>query len=196
LHLTPHPPESKTDEMRDLIVWSIALQIAKEDEGAMLISNDKLHINPRGDQEANSVGLVRFENIENALEYMSIETPNGKIIRQLLDYVWEDLLKNDLPLNEKPYLKAINQVIFTQGEFGPSKVSFSIKTVGLENKELSSRVQIHLEDNTINKLLMDEMSYDGKALQPLDLTLNIETKLFSNDYEDRLNALKDTLNTQ
>jgi len=27
LHLTPHPPESKTDEMRDLIVWSIALQI-------------------------------------------------------------------------------------------------------------------------------------------------------------------------
>ncbi len=47
LHEAPHPPDTKSDEMRDLIIWAQALRIAR-DEGALLICRDKVHTHSMG----------------------------------------------------------------------------------------------------------------------------------------------------
>lgn len=193
LHLSPHPPDIKTDEMRDLIVWSIALNTAIQYKGALLISNDQLHIHERGDEEALSVGLIRLNSLETALEYMEVETPNGKIISALLDKAWDKLLEVGLPLKDKPTLKGISNVRIVQGKFAPAEVYFGMKVVGKDSKELSSDVKIIIESNLLKSITLEDIFYDNKNIQKTQIELNMEIDLFENDYDQRLNSLKGNL---
>lgn len=196
LHLTPHPPDIKSDEMRDLVVWSIALNIAsKNNGGTLLISKDELHTHQRGDEEALKVGLVRLESIEAALEYMEVETPNGKLIKSLIDLAWNELLNKNLPLKDKPALNGIKNVKFIQGKNGPTQVSFKMKATGKENKEFLADIIIAIEDNIMTNIILENIKFDNNSLKKENIVLNIRADhLFDNDYEQRLDSLKATLN--
>jgi len=190
LHLAPHPPDIKSDEMRDLILWSIALKIASENNGGLLISNDKLHLNPLGDEEASMVNLTRVNNLESASEYLEIETPNGKIIRSLLDIGWDKLIASDVPLLDKPSLKGISNVKFVQGNYGPTDIFFNMKAIGLDKKDFQTDMWMQIENNTLKRIKLDRTTYDGKALIDTSINLEVVTDLFTNDYEERFSALK------
>ena len=57
----PHPPDSKSDEMRDLVIWQTAMRIANESGGALLVSRDEVHTHHRGDIEAAEHQLLRVQ---------------------------------------------------------------------------------------------------------------------------------------
>jgi hypothetical protein len=82
LHENPHPPDAKTDEMRDLVIWMIALRISKAEGGALLISRDEVHTHSRGDKEALDSGLIRVDSLEKALDYFEVETPAGQWVKK------------------------------------------------------------------------------------------------------------------
>jgi hypothetical protein len=57
LHLSPQPPETKSDEMRDLVIWEVALRVAKRDGKAILVSRDHVHSDERGDKSQKNEEL-------------------------------------------------------------------------------------------------------------------------------------------
>jgi hypothetical protein len=67
LHLAPQSPDAKSDEMRDLIIWALALRIAARDGTAMLVSRDTIHSDEGGSEEARASRLLRAKTLEDAL---------------------------------------------------------------------------------------------------------------------------------
>ena len=72
LHESPHPPDIKSDEMRDLVIWAVSLRLSAQDGHALLVSKDTVHTHGRGDTEAASVNLARVESLDAALEYLDV----------------------------------------------------------------------------------------------------------------------------
>jgi hypothetical protein len=64
LHLSPQPPETKSDEMRDLVIWKVALRVAKRDGKAILVSRDHVHSDERG-EAAEACGLLRVQSLDD-----------------------------------------------------------------------------------------------------------------------------------
>lgn len=64
LHLSPQPPETKSDEMRDLVIWEVALRVAKRDGKAILVSRDHVHSDERG-EAAEACGLLRVQSLDD-----------------------------------------------------------------------------------------------------------------------------------
>lgn len=58
-HIPPAVPGAKSDEMRDLLIWEMALDVSKQDGQAMLIAQDKVLCGPGGDEEAKQYNLLR-----------------------------------------------------------------------------------------------------------------------------------------
>ena len=73
--------------MRDLVIWMVALRVARRDGGAILVSRDEVHTEERGDEEARSAGLLRARSWDEALEQLGRESPAGALARQLLEAV-------------------------------------------------------------------------------------------------------------
>jgi hypothetical protein len=196
LHLPPHPPDIKSDEMRDLVVWSIALRFSSLYNGnTLLISNDEVHVHPRGDEEAEKVGLIRVNSLESALEYMDVETPNGKLVMKLLDLSWEDLIKNGIPLKDKPNLSGVNNVRFLQGNNGPSEVAFKMVSKGQDNKDFRTDVKMNIKDNVLKTIILNNLTLGSEKMNDIQIDLNIEINLFDNDFDQRMESLKKLLNT-
>jgi hypothetical protein len=193
LHLAPHPPDIKSDEMRDLIVWEIALRIASDNSGAMLISNDRLHLNQSGDDEASKVNLIRVNSLESALDYLEVETPNGHIIKLLLEKIWPTFLQNSIPVKDKPKIKGISNVRFIQGKNGPSDAIFHLKVMGLKDKEFQTDITINFNEITISNIHLNNTLYDGNAIGDKTLGASINIDFFENDYLDRANSLKNLM---
>lgn len=196
LHLPPHPPDIKSDEMRDLVVWSIALRISSTNRGnTILISNDELHIHTRGDLEAEAVGLVRVNSLESALAYMEAETPNGKFVKNLLDLSWEKLIKSGFPAREKPNLSGVEKVRFIQGSNGPSEVIFTMVTKGQEDKDLRADIKAKIENNLLTSINLSNITFGKDKKGDFQIDLNEEINQFENDYDQRIESLKEILNS-
>jgi hypothetical protein len=75
LHLTPHPPEGDSDEMRDLVIWQVALRIARAEGMALIVSRDPVHVHERGAGEAAAARLYRANNVEEAVEVLLQNCP-------------------------------------------------------------------------------------------------------------------------
>ncbi len=71
LHLAPHPPEGKSDEMRDLVIWQVALRLAAQDGPALIVSRDEVHIHERGEPEATIAQLLRAKSFDDALSVLA-----------------------------------------------------------------------------------------------------------------------------
>ena len=84
--------------MIDLVIWEISLRIAKENNGAILMSGDEVHIHYRGDKEASKYGLIRCNSFERAYESLSIETVSAQRIKELIDKAWNEVINSKLPI--------------------------------------------------------------------------------------------------
>jgi len=200
LHQSPHPPNIKSDEMRDLVIWVMALRLASRDGGALLISRDEVHTHERGDNEANQVSLVRVTSIEKALEFLNVETPAGRLIKELLETVWVDLLDVGLPLTPMFSLMGVSGERFIQGTHGLSHASSTFKAKTPDGKIVQALTRIDTVDGIITEATLSEITVEGKAWQekplPLVISTNKAISLEPDDFQERIDALKVLLEEQ
>ncbi len=88
---SPCPPKKQSDEMRDLVIWAIAVRISVQDGHALLVSKDEVHTHERGNLEAAGVGLARVDSLDGALEYLEVKTPAGEQLEALIKPSWARL---------------------------------------------------------------------------------------------------------
>jgi hypothetical protein len=128
-HLAPQSPEAETDEMRDLVIWAIALRIALQDGGAMLVSRDKIHWDGRGLDEAASVGLLRAKTFDDALDHLGRLNPASALARSVLATIWSELRAAGLPLPDDVPSRRFSNLQFSadgEGHADDTRLSFEM----------------------------------------------------------------------
>lgn len=197
LHECPHTLEKKSDEMRDLLIWVIALRLAKQGGGALLLSRDEVHSNAIGDSEAKENGLFRVKSFEEAEWYLDVDvgTSAAMLVEQLLAPVWSDLLSQGLPLSDQVSSLGVSRPSFVQGVRGPSSVICAIKIKTPDGKTLSAETEIHTSNGIITEVKLSNITVNGELWGDGFLTIQPD-KVWSyegDDYDDRLNALMQIL---
>jgi len=137
------PDKTKSDEMRDLVIWETALRVAKAEDCAILVSRDKVHTHHRGDKEASSHGLIRCNSFERAYESLSIETASGAKVRDLVAQILPDLIDDDrVPLVEGAQLISVKGPRFVDSDKGLTTVrAETMFSVG-NGSELTSAITL------------------------------------------------------
>ncbi len=191
LHLSPHPPDTKSDEMRDLVIWVMALRLAR-DGGAILLSRDEVHTHDRGDEEAVLAGLLRARDIDEALELLGVESPVLKLVRLMLEPIWDDLRGPQLPLAEKFKLHKVEDAAFIRGQVGIDQARFKFETIAENGGTLRAEVEIKREGEDLTSLAFRKISIDGKPLESakLDVLINKPVPVPSLDVEGPLADLR------
>lgn len=130
LHLAPQPPDTKTDEMRDLVIWAIAVRIARRDTVAMLASRDEIHSDERGSEEAMAAGLLRAKTLDDALDQLGRVSPATALARSVLAAIWGELKATGMPLPEDVPLRRFSRLQFVADDEGHvnTRLSFEITT--------------------------------------------------------------------
>lgn len=187
LHSDPHPPDVKTDEMRDLIIWSMSLRLARA-EAALLVSRDTVHTHSRGDVEAQGAGLARVESLDDALAYLDVKSVAGEQLESMLAPSYEDLATDGLPLGTSPTLVSVTNVEFLQGTAALASASASIKIRGDEGKIITARLKINLVDPEQAVLGLTDVRIDGKSSSDVSVTPKFEPQ--EEDESERLSALR------
>jgi hypothetical protein len=183
LHESPHPPDSKSDEMRDLVIWLQALRLASaEDEGALLVSRDVVHIHARGDEEAGASKLIRVSSVEEGLEFFEVRTPAGRIIEELVGRSWEALRAVQVDLPDALVVKSVADASFVQGETGVASASASIKADSAAGA-VEAQVRFSVEAGRIASAELNDLKVAGNerpmvVAQPdIDSGLPVESPL-------------------
>lgn len=195
LHECPHPLGAKSDEMRDLVIWLIALRLASEDGQALLISRDVVHIHKRGEYEASQVGLARVRSFEEALEYFEVLSPAGLIIQQLLTIAYDDLVKAGLPFDSPLSLISVKKPEFMQGFEGLFLVNCIIKAKALDGKVIIATVQVVFLPGILKELILTDVSVDNTPWQEkhVEIEINKEIPVEMDDWDERRSALREIL---
>jgi hypothetical protein len=187
LHLAPHPQgNTKSDEMRDLVIWMTAIRLARENNGALLLSYDKVHVHDRGDAEANEAGLIRANAFDDALELLDVHTPAGQLFRRLMDPAWPLLADEGLPLATDPIVRSVARPVFEQGDRGLASATCILKVATTNGKTLQARAEIKiLEDHqqvTLRNIMVESGHYSDPVTVRTDLVIdevtNVEEQLF------------------
>ena len=194
LHEEPHPPDTKSDEMRDLIIWAVSLRLSKEADGALLVSRDVVHTHQRGDAEALTARLMRAETIEDALECLHVQTPAGGTIQALLAPAWAGLRDQGLPLVAEPMLRAVARPVFIEGTMGLESVECQLQAPTTTGAVLTARVHVQIRDNGFEEVHFRDIKV-GAETRP-DLTVEVAAPVEHDDeasYRERLAALQELL---
>ena len=193
LRETPHPPDTKSDEMRDLIIWEISLRVARENSGAILMSRDEVHTHHRGDKEASEYGLIRCDSIERAYESLSIETVSGQKIKELIRKVWNKIIDSNLPIVDGGQVVSITKPIFIDTDRGSSIVTCNAKFHTGDGKELTSLLSIEFTDDHPFVVEFKDTKINGTSSVEV-ITLNFERPAISDaDLNERLKNLKELM---
>lgn len=195
LHESPHPPDTKSDEMRDLVIWMIALRIASHEGSAMLISRDTVHSHDRGHSEASLAGLVRVKTVDEALEYFEIANPARKLVEQLLRDLWNEAAQAGLPVGRDLAVVSVSEARFIQGIRGLSQASCHLKVKALEGKTLEADTEMHIEDGRATEVSFSKIVIDDERWKdsPVVIRPNKAVTLPKDDYDERFKALKELL---
>jgi hypothetical protein len=105
--------------MRDVVIWLIAVAVAQESEGAILIARDTLFHDVLANDEATGVGLVRIASVEEAVATLRGAPPPAETFAVLLLAVVRGRLADrgvDLPADSGAY--RVSAPVFTKGEHG------------------------------------------------------------------------------
>jgi len=198
LHEPPGSKKQKYDEMRDLVIWMIAIRIASKDGKALLISNDEIHSSSFGNAEAESVGLLRVKSIEDAFAYFGLETPSGIQIKRLIEPVWDDLLKAGLPLEKKISMIGLSEPIFVQGHHGISKASGVVAMKTDDGKTLKANIDVMVLGDTIDYVRLTKITIAGAPWKSQKLTLRprISFTTEKDDFEERIRSLREVVGGQ
>jgi hypothetical protein len=189
LHESPHPPDIKSDEMRDLVIWAVSLRLSAQDGHALLVSRDTVHTHGRGDTEAAGVNLARVESLDAALEYLEVKTPAGEQLETMISPSWTRLREAGLPLGEAPMLLNVKDVEFVQGWAGPAVASGSIKIRGQDGKLITADVEVDVTAESLARLSLSSIRVDGDAVTDISVQADYEPTTIDDDSE-RLRALR------
>ena len=192
LHLAPQPPDAKSDEMRDLVIWTTALRVAKREGSALLVSRDVVHTHTRGDAEADAAGLRRAGEVDEALRILQLETPAGSLARKLILPVWEDLRAAGLPLSPDVSLCGVSDAAFVQGEGLPTVARFRLQARTSDDRLLSAEVELRQSDSTINYVALADIRIGDDLWGPgaTILSPNRRVETTPTDFDERMNALR------
>ena len=193
LRESPHPPDIRSDEMRDLVIWEISLRVAKENNGAILMSRDEVHIHHRGDKEASEYGLIRCNSFERAYESLSIETVSAQRIKELIGKVWNNIIDSTLPIVEGGQIVSITNPIFIDTDRGSSIVICNANFHTGDGKELATMMRIEFADDRPFIVEFKNIKINSSSSFE-DVILNYERPVISDaDLNDRLNNLRELL---
>jgi hypothetical protein len=170
----------------------IAIRIARENDGALLISRDKVHVHHRGDSEAGQVQLLRVRSFEEALEYFEVETPAGQLFRSLMVPVWSELEHSGLPLSDVPTVLSVSDPLFVQGDESLASASCIMKVQTTDGKSLRANVEIEVRAGR-QHVALTNISIDN---QVQDRSVSVETDYpqeLTADFEDELSELRQVL---
>ncbi|WP_456427721.1 PIN domain-containing protein [Rhodocaloribacter sp.] len=200
--LPPHPPRSQSkksskdesDEMRDLVIWSVAVRIAQAEGGALLMSKDRIHTAHYGDDEANSVHLFRQKGADQALQFLGVETPSETRLKQILMPVWPLLREEGLPIGEGIPLHRIKAKAFVESEQGLSQARGHVRIQLGAGQSLEAEVNMEIRGGILKKVQVSEIKGDGGTC-PDNVTLcpEIQVEERKYDYLERLEALRSLL---
>jgi len=193
LRESPHPPDTKSDEMRDLVIWEISLRIAKENNGAILMSRDEVHTHHRGDKEASEYGLIRCNSIERAYESLSIETASAKKIKELIGKVWKEIIESSLPVVDGGQVVSVKNPIFHDTDQGSSIVTCNIHFHTGDDKEIASFLSMEYVNDYPFVLEFRDIKIDETASIE-DVKLHFEEPVISDvDLNERMNNLRELM---
>lgn len=183
LHLVPQPPDTKGDEMRDLIIWMTAIRIADENDGALLISNDVVHTHNRGNDEASAVRLTRVHSIEEALEYLEVETPAGQLFRAILVPAWAALAEEGIPVPGSPTVLSVSNPIFIQGSHGLASASCTMKVRATDNQIIQADADVQVSANRQLVTLTNIKIGDQALAKPVTVETDVAQEVLADSEE-------------
>lgn len=134
LHLAPQSPDTKTDEMRDLVIWAIALRIARQDGGAMLVSRDEIHSDERGSEEAMRASLFRAKTLDNALDELGRVSPAAAMARSVLATIWSELRATGMPFPDDVPSRRFSRLQFVADNEGHANTRLTFEITTAEGK--------------------------------------------------------------
>lgn len=195
LHNPPQRPDAKSDEMRDLIIWNIAIRVARDAGGALLLSRDDVHTHSRGDDEASAAGLLREDSIEKGLEVLEIESPTGSLARKILEPLWPDLVAGGLPLPSQISLKSVREAVFVQGKKTFAEARFRMFALTDKQDRLEAIIRLKVDEDIIKSVTLDDIRVSGEPWGEgrLQLTTNRPAPQQVETYDQRISALRSLL---
>jgi hypothetical protein len=177
--------------MRDLVIWEVALRIARRDGKAILLSRDVVHSHDRGADEARGSGLFRANTFDQALNLIGRESPSGSLARSVLQVAWAGLRDAGLPIPKDFGVHLISRQAFVVDAEGHASGSMDISvatTGGLLTgratiRQLTpQRVQAELTEIRISDHLWESGT--------LDVNFDGELPLIGEPAEERLADLR------
>ena len=190
LKLSICPPDQKSDEMRDIIIWEIAYRIASKNDGAILLSMDKIHTHHRGDKDAFKVNLIRCNSFERAYEALNIETASAKKIKSLLVKISHNLIESELPISKSYQIVSIEKPKFINIENGTKKASCKIILNSGTGQKIGAKLNIDFFNEEPFYVHFTEIIVDGKNNNE-DIIIELERQnILDTKYHSQLKKLK------
>jgi hypothetical protein len=192
LREAPHPgTDTKSDEMRDLLIWLQAVRIAREDGGALLVSMDKIHRNERGNAEAQGVNLTRV-NVEEALEFLNIRTPAASIIDGLLQLAWPSLAAARPSLPDSIELRRVRRASFVQGEGGLASAAAEIEA-DADGCVLNAKAEFRIEGGVVTRAALRHVRLGDDSQDDVESEPAAPWDETPTEYEQQLAELREIL---
>lgn len=174
-HLAPRPG-GKSDEMRDLVIWSLALRLASEGSGALLIANDKIFHDERTADEAREAGLARAKTIVEAIEVaLGVKSPSERLAEALIHAIWADLVAAGLPIPNAPSPYNTRDEGFVMGESGNLASATMLFSAAMGSGEkMEATLHIHIEEQRIARVIAQDVRVDGVAWEAGELEIRTD----------------------
>jgi hypothetical protein len=169
--------------MRDLVIWCIALDIARNDGGSVLLSEDHVLTGPRGDREAKEAQLERVSTLDDALDALGVDSPAEAAIRKGLVSVWGELQARELEAPDIGQLD-IDPTSFVNDEGSVTMRGTIQSRVSHEGRKFASAVTLTLEQNRLRGVRLEDIRVDGDRWHDgiLELRVDLPTESRLPDY--------------
>lgn len=190
---SPHPPDIKSDEMRDLVIWEIAIRLANDNNGAILMSRDEVHTHYRGDKEASACNLIRCDSFERAFETLNIETKSASLIKSLVNSAWNEIIRSDFPVVDGGQIVSIKSPSFIDTSTGASVASCGVRFDSGDGKDLAASMKIEYMNEQPFRIQLSDIKIDNKTeIKNIELNLG-EPDVSDSDVAERLDSLKELM---
>ena len=192
LHLPPLSGNEKSDEMRDLIIWVIALRIAKAERGAVLISRDSTHSGDAGSVEADECQLVRAKDLEEGVEFVGKRSPALQLARKVFETVMPAILEEGVPIPRELPWRRFSRLKFDVGEEGRANMTVHFDFAAEGGGRIEGQASIHQDSTgTISLHLCEFRDQDGQwGAGFIRRTVEGELPKYTRPYEDRMTDMK------
>ena len=189
LHEAPITTDSKSNEMRDVVIWLIAIRIAQERGGALLVSKDKVHNAESAQHEATRVGLRTAGDLESGMDLLEFDSPSAKLIRDLLKNAWQDLCNAGLSVQLPVEVLSVRDSRFIQGKGHLRQASCVFKASTGDGKRLEASMHANA-DEQIPSITLRNVRLEDQPIGEVAIQWNI---LGPQDSDDRYDALRKTI---